>query len=91
MRFIRQILAISLVRVGPPHVSRSDLFFGVTGSGMMTVEQKRMEEAAKRAAQRAVNQLRMSRRTLRAGAGQVTRVTNFERGVLSCLTRRASR
>eukprot|EP00752_Nemacystus_decipiens_P004421 g4036.t1 len=40
------------------------------GSGKMTVEQKRMEEAAKRAAQRAVNQLRMSRRTLRAGAGQ---------------------
>eukprot|EP00903_Cladosiphon_okamuranus_P019263 g17709.t1 len=40
------------------------------GSGMMTVEQKRMEEAAKRAAQRAVNQLRMSRHTLRAGAGQ---------------------
>lgn len=30
-----------------------------------------MEEAAKRAAQRAVDQLRMSRRTLRAGAGQV--------------------
>lgn len=30
-----------------------------------------MEEASKRAAQRAVNQLRMSRRTLRAGAGQV--------------------
>lgn len=44
---------------------------------MMTVEQKRMEEAAKRAAQRAVNQLRMSRRTLRAGAGQVTRVINL--------------
>ncbi|CAM9254896.1 unnamed protein product [Ectocarpus sp. 8 AP-2014] len=40
------------------------------GSGRMTMEQKRMEEAAKRAAQRAVNQLRMSRRTLRAGAGQ---------------------
>lgn len=39
----------------------------------MTVEQKRMEETAKRAAQRAVNQLRMSRRTLRAGAGQVRR------------------
>lgn len=30
-----------------------------------------MEEVAKRAAQRALNQLRMSRRTLRAGAGQV--------------------
>lgn len=44
-----------------------------TGSGRMTMEQKRMEEAAKRAAQRAVNQLRMSRRTLRAGAGQVRR------------------
>lgn len=44
---------------------------------MMTVEQKRMEEAAKRAAQRAVNQLRMSRRTLRVGAGQVTRVIVF--------------
>ncbi|CAM9824223.1 unnamed protein product [Ectocarpus sp. 12 AP-2014] len=40
------------------------------GSGRVTMEQKRMEEAAKRAAQRAVNQLRMSRRTLRAGAGQ---------------------
>lgn len=48
----------------------------------MTVEQKRMEEAAKRAAQRAVNQLRMSRHTLRAGAGQVTLVMDSERGVL---------
>lgn len=37
----------------------------------MTVEQRRMEEAAKRAAQRAVNQLRMSRRTHRSGTGQV--------------------
>lgn len=45
----------------------------MAGSGLLTVEQKRMEEAAQRAAQRAVNQLRMSRRTLRAGAGQVTR------------------
>lgn len=49
----------------------------MTGSGLMTVEQKRMEEAAQRAAQRAVNQLRMSRRTLRAGAGQVTRMYIF--------------
>lgn len=44
-----------------------------TGSGVSTVEHKRMEEVAKRAAQRALNQLRMSRRTLRAGAGQVDR------------------
>lgn len=40
-------------------------------AGVMSGEQRRMEEAAKRAAQQAVNQLRMSRRTLRAGAGQV--------------------
>lgn len=46
----------------------------------MTVEQKRMEEAAKRAAQRAVNQLRMSRRTLRAGAGQVTQLGSVYAG-----------
>lgn len=38
----------------------------------MSVEQKRMEEEAKRAAQRAVNQLRISRQNDRAGAGQVT-------------------
>lgn len=46
----------------------------------MTVENKRMEEAAKRAAQKAVNQLRMSRRTLRAGAGQV----KFMKGTNGC-------
>ncbi|CAM9862204.1 unnamed protein product [Scytosiphon promiscuus] len=40
------------------------------GVGRMTVEQKRMEEAAKRAAQRAVNQLRMSRHARRARGGQ---------------------
>lgn len=45
---------------------------------MMTVEQKRLEEAAKRAAQRAMNQLRMSRRTLRAGAGQVFLIVGFD-------------
>lgn len=43
----------------------------MAGSRVSSVEQKRMEEIAKRAAQRAVNQLRMSRHTLRAGAGQV--------------------
>lgn len=46
-------------------------FVASAGSGRMTVEQKRMEEVAKRAAQRAVNQLRMSRHARRAGAGQV--------------------
>lgn len=49
----------------------------------MSAEQRRMEDAAKRAAQRAVNQLRMSRHTLRAGAGQarhVTRVLGAPRG-----------
>lgn len=45
--------------------------FRLTGSGVITAEQRRMEDVAKRAAQRAVNQLRMSRHTLRAGAGQV--------------------
>lgn len=48
----------------------------VIGSEVMTVEHRRMEEAAKRAAQKAVNQLRMSRRTLRAGAGQVKFMTS---------------
>lgn len=53
------------------------------GSGLMTTEQKRMEEAAKRAAQRAVNQLRMSRHTLRAGAGQVTLVETVGAGFMA--------
>lgn len=44
----------------------------MTGAGVMSVEQKRMEEAAKRAAQRALEQLRRSRPNIRAGAGQVS-------------------
>ena len=74
-------IIIPCVRIGGKHLGgdsaeywteRFTFLACITGSELMTVEHKRMEEAAKRAAQKAVNQLRMSRHTLRAGAGQVT-------------------
>lgn len=57
----------------------------LAGGGVMSVEQKRMEEEAKRAAQRAVNQLRMSRQNDRAGAGQVTPLARLLYEALLCV------